>query len=205
MAGCVTPVDILKDYLPLKESKIKHLETVDTMLQYYLTDEAYNAVKDIPIVEAFTVGGSYVSGCNIPGDIAAIFTLVGPGRKVILDKDAIKAWGFTAILHEYVHHLDDMTRDGEADFINVEEFEAALRSLVIYTQVIDTDRLKIRVHPYVGQYSRIITRAENSRSNGMLGLGKYSEHIAYTAQDLFSSPYPDNMKQVFRKVFKRFK
>ena len=51
-----------------------------------------------------------------------------------------------------------------------------------------------------------MVRAEKSPSNGLLGIGDYSEHIAFAAQDIVhGGNYPDGMKKVFRKVFKEFK
>ncbi len=186
--GCATPFNSLEGRMPEKYYKHDHNKTVAAIKQTYFTDEAYQAIKDIPCVDGFTSGGSYVVGANFWGSLAGLFTGSGISRKCVMSPKSIQNKGPGAFVHEYVHHLDDMGRDGEYEFINLEEFADAYVKMAADTQ-----------------WAGIVHYAEE-RSNSFVtdtfGLGPMSEHIAYVAEVLASGKGPDYMWHVFRKVLR---
>lgn len=191
LIGCsgTRQITNLYDKLPKKEAARKEYKTVDSFLKHTFTDAAYEKLKDIPLIDgpAYT---AYVSGVNIWSNIASFFTFNGVGRKVIIPKDKIKKWGIKGLIHEYLHHLDDMTRDGEGNFINYDEFKKAYvrmsRDTFYAGIVIYTER----------QADRFFTN--------VFGIGHMSEHIAYSASHVYLHGGPDYFKKVFRKIFRKW-
>ncbi len=200
--GCSSPLVSLHDYLPPKE-RVAHHETVDTVLKHYFTDEAYEALKDIPVLDGPAIAGSYVGGANFWGTLVSIISFNGWGRNIIVDPEALKIWGIRSFLHECVHHLDDMTRDGEGDFIDIEEFLEEFHKLETrYVLAQGAGQYHIKMYPYVGDYAAICKHADRFITN-VFGIGEHSELIAYAAQYLKKhNNWPSSYKKVFRKVFK---
>jgi len=94
------------------------------------------------------------------------------------------------LLHEYVHHLDDLTRDGEGDFIDIDEFEMAYKKM-------SAD----------GHWAEIVTYSENASNNWLtlnFGIGYLSENIAYSASKTVIQGGPWYFTRVFRKIFRRY-
>lgn len=204
LAGCATPVDNLQDYLsPTEINKMEHPATIDGMLKYYFTDEAYEVLKDIPVLDGPAIAGSYVGGANFWGTFASFISFNGLERNIIIDSEALKVWGIGSLIHEYVHHLDDMTRDGEGDFINIEEFLEEFHKLETrYVLMQGAGQYYIKMYPYVGDYKAICKQADRFVTN-VFGIGEHSELIAYAAQYLKKHKnWPASYKRVFRKVFK---
>lgn len=187
LSGCAGSRQItsLDAHLPKKE-KLEHHATVDSLLNHYFTDDAYASLKNIPLVDGPAVGG-YAAGVNIWANLASLLTLNGWGRKVILPSDSIKQHGVGGIVHEYIHHIDDMCRDGDLNLLNLEEFIWAYK-------------LTARDMRYAGICLWVETRA-NSFWN-VFGVGDLGEHIAYTAQYIVTKDAPDYLRWVFRKVLR---
>jgi len=185
--GCTTPVKDLFDIpIPEMQRYNPHHRTVDSVLKFYFTDEAYQAVKDIPAVHGFTMGGSYVPGVNVWSTTLSVITGSDWGRKVVFSQLGLENNGILNVIHEYLHHIDDMTRDGELDLIDPKEFEKQWEHYQIFQP---------------GPAAYVIKFADSSITN-LFGIGEWSEHMAYTLQHMFKYGGPRFMKHVYRKVIK---
>jgi len=192
--GCASSRQIthLRGYLPIKEAKLAHHKTVDSVLRHYFTDEAYAAIKDIPTINGPAYSG-YAAGTSVLSSIASFLTFNGVGRKVIIPTRLLGSWGVSGLIHEYAHHLDDMDRDGELEMIDHNEFLGAFLKLQMDTK-----------------YAWLAINADSKAGNPswfydtIVGVGYLSERIAYVADQMVSKGKgPDYMWKVFRKMFKR--
>lgn len=196
--GCANGREIkyLSKYMDAKDRTVvldngalMSLNTVDDVLKWYFTDDAYEAIKDIPVING-PLDTGYASGVNIWTDIASFLTLNGVGRKVVLHENKLKMHGLKSIIHEYVHHLDDMTRDGTANFIDYDEFFQAYISMSRHRQF-GLDTIEIE-------------KLSNRWYTDLFGVGEIAEHIAYTGDFLLRKSYSP-MEHVFRKIFRHCK
>lgn len=189
LTGCASSREIktMAECLSKEELKNPNHVTIDKIKKYYFTKKAYEAIKRIPAIDGPAING-YAAGVNVWSNIASFVTCNGIGRKIIVPKKSVAQWGVSILIHEYVHHLDDMTRDGEANFINYDEFRKAYE-------------LMAKDSKWHGLYLWIESRA-NSLVTELFGVGEMSEHIAYTAQCLVTRGGPDYMKYVFRKILR---
>lgn len=171
----------------------KQLISIDEMLKKVFTDEAYNAIKDIEVVEG-PCSKAYVSGANFWGSLSAFFTGVGFGRKVIIDSDEFggddQLTNGQMLIHEFIHHLDDMTRDGELDLISIDEFIEGYNSCVGHPQ-------------YHGIIGYVESRA-NKTVTDVFGIGDYAEHIAYCGELISRQGCPDKLGYAFRKILRKY-
>ena len=186
--GCVSPVTRIDDIIPVSQRGVPQHETVDSVLKYYFTDKAYNAIKDIPSVKGLTFGGSYAAGVNVWTNIYAFLTRLGIGRKVVFSTKGLRDGGVPIILHEYFHHIDDMTRDGELDLISVDEFKLVWKRLS-------------KEYPNHAQY---IDRYADKILTNVFGIGEYSERMAYMIQHLIKFGGPQYVRHVYRKVIRNW-
>jgi len=189
LSGCAGTREItdLSQYLPDKEAKLAHNQTVDTVKQHYFTEAAYSAIKDIPLINGPDIT-PYAAGVNFWSNLASFVSFNGVGRKVVADDGFLKKRGVFTLVHEYIHHLDDMDRDGEAEFIDHEAFKKAYLMMANDQRwagiVIETERLA------------------NSFFTDVFGMGFMSEHVAYVGQHLMMKGGPDYMKHVYRKILR---
>jgi len=187
--GCATHVTNLDDILPARQVGVPQHETIDSVLKYYFTDEAYNAVKDIPSIDTVTWGGSYVTGVNVWTNMLGIAVRLGVGRRVVLSLEGIKSNGVSAILHEYMHHIDDMTRDGDIDLISLFEFQLAWNRLE-------------QENPKQAEF--IDTFADRTITN-LFGIGEDSERISYVLQHMIRYGGLPYFKYVYRDVIRNWR
>ncbi len=191
LAGCATPVVDFGYNL-----------NVDDILREHFTDEAYEAVKDIPVVDGFVMdGGAYAAGVNFWSNFASIVTFNGYGRKVIVDLDLLIANAANSlvpsrifiqryIIHEYIHHLDDMTRDGEADFIDLDEFADGYIDCYGHLR-------------YHGIY-RVVEIQAAKYLMDVFGIGDMAEHVAYTGETIAFQGCPESLGYAFRKILRKY-
>jgi len=192
--GCYAPITDLKEYLP--EEQVAEFPTVDSVLTYYFTPEAHEAVKDIPAIDGFLTITAYAAGVNGWSNTLSFLSGTGIGRKVIYSQTTLMAEGYPGLIHEYVHHLDDLTRDDPENhqWINLDVFLQAYQML-------------LNDHTYKG-----IQRWCDERANDWIpntfGVGHAAEHVAYIAMFLTSRDEktgkprkaPDYLKAVFSRV-----
>lgn len=192
LSGCFTPVINIEEYATRKSDKDLNIKTLDELLKITFTDEAYEAIKDIPM-EKGPIGSAMAAGSSIPSSIMQFFIGAGFGRKVLVNDEMMKEsdHGFSSIIHEYIHHLDDITRDGDGEFINVDSF------IIGYATCYKTQR-----------YHGITLFVENNQGNFItdtFGIGKHSERIAYCGQIIWRQDIPLPLQVAFSKVFRKYK
>ena len=188
LCGCEVEITELKPLLPVKERISAH-ETVDSFIKHHYTDAAYKVLKDIPLIDGPCLT-PYVAGVNVWTNILSFFSGNGIGRKVIVRTDWLSNGGALILHHEFLHHLDDITRDGEGDFIDLEEFEEAYRRLA-------RDSVFAGIVHYTENYS-------NGFWTNIFGVGPMSENIAYSGSKSYVNNAPSYFKRVFRKVFRKW-
>jgi len=186
LSGCTTVVS----QVPLQppDSALRSYDSVDNVLRTHFTEKAYLAIRDIHIVRGITIR-PFVSGVNFWSNLGSFLLGNGFGRQVVVDSnDLIGNGGFRTIIHEYMHHIDDMDRDGLLDLIDHREFAAAyfiMRYDPEYKdKVLEIDKLS----------DWFVTR--------IFGIGTYSEEIAYVGSWLVQEGGPDYMWHVFRHILK---
>ena len=175
LVGCASPVTELNPLLPEHQRKDAHA-TVDSFLKHHFTDKAYKALKDIPVVDG-PCNTPYVAGVNFWTNALSLLAGTGVGRKVVLRPWMITKYGGTNVLfHEYLHHLDDITRDGEGNFIDLKEFEEAYRMMSVDSR-----------------FAGIVGYSERYSYNWWsitYGIGDMSEHIAYSGSKAYREIAP---------------
>ena len=193
-SGCASSRRItdLRGALPKDQAGLPYHATVDAVLRHYFTDKAYAAVKDIPLIDGPSMSG-YAAGTTFWSNLVSLLSLNGIGRKVIFPKELLrKEWGVEGIVHEYIHHLDDMDRDGEADFINHAEFRKAFIRLegdFTFAWIAINANRKQAEFPWAYHV--------------FFSVGDLSERIAYTGgQMAVRKTGPDYAKRVFRKILR---
>lgn len=193
VTGCAgsRQVTDLREMLPDNELSIAQHETVDSVLRHYFTDEAYEAIKDIPLIDGPALSG-YAAGTTFLSNVASLVSFNGWGRKVIIQADLLLKWGVKGIVHEYIHHLDDMCRDGELDLFDLEEFREAFWQL---ERDFNYAWLAINANRLAGDYPFFY--------DALLGIGDLSEEIAYTADQMAVKVQgPDYMKKVLGRILR---
>jgi len=168
LSGCAgtREVSSLEDYLPSEEFAREENRDLDAVLRHYFTPQAYEAIKDIPLVAGPAVSG-YAAGTTVWSNLASLCTLNGVGRKVIIPAEQLRRLGVRAIVHEYVHQLDDMDRDGEGEFIDHELFK---------------ERFAQMLNDFKNAGIALSIDRQVATLNGwtdMFGVGEGSEHLAY--------------------------
>lgn len=192
--GCYTPITDLNNRIPEDDIALipdeLGLATSD-VLAWYLSQGAYEAVADIPLVDGLAPSG-FAVGVNIWSRLASLITLSGWSKKVVFPEELLLMWGAKGLLHEYVHHLDAMDRDGVAEFIDHDAFVAA------YTRMYNDftyGGIAIWTERQVMSQYRLVD---------FFGVGDLAEHIAYCASYIaFTGKGPTYMKRVLEGMFSR--
>lgn len=193
LCGCAcNEITDLSPYLTPQNIAKYGGSTVDHVKRYYFTDEAYEAVKDIPIKEGPGWVNGWAGGTTFLSSVIDVFTLNGPGRQVILGPKMLQDSRKNPelhILHELIHHLDDMGRDGETEFINLAEFERGYQTLYGHWRyhglLVWTERYADRWH------------------TDLFGIGRYSEHIAYAGSRIAFQGCTKSFREVYRKILRQ--
>lgn len=193
LSGCGSQITNIDELRNDKYDKRSQAHTVDELLKEVFTDEAYAAIKDIPVESAW-IKTAMAGGSSIPSSLYQFIMGNGFGRKVLMgpgyieDKDFI---GFSSLIHEYVHHLDDITRDGDGEFINIDSF------IIAYASCYGTP-----------QFHGITIFVESAQGNFItdnFGIGPHSERIAYTAQCIWRMDvFPLPLRVAYSRIFRRF-
>lgn len=170
-------------------SSMRGFKSVEQALATKFTPEALDAIKQIPVIYG-QMYVPFVTGVNIWSDIAGILLFNGASRQVIFSRHHMECISaLPSLIHEYVHHIDDMDRDGLLDLIDHEEFETAFAFLA------KDERFK---HKHES-----ISYCADWPITNIFGIGYLSEEIAYTASWLIRDGGPDYMWAVFRKILIR--
>jgi hypothetical protein len=196
LSGCYSPITQLDEVVnqrqeaEFQKTSLPRNTTLDRFLQELFTDEAYAAVKDIPIVTGPLFGTGLASGTSVPSMFISTFMFADWDRRAVLSETGIKEYGLEGVIHELLHHLDDMTRDGEANFIDVDEFLAGY-------QVCAGDM----------KYHGICRFVENRNPDGWIsifGVGDHAERLAFCGQLFWKQGGPESLEYAFRRIFRKF-
>jgi len=187
LAGCYTPYTNIKDLLPENQARAEYNCTIDGILHYYFTEEAYSVIKDIPTVNGVSFG-PYAAGTTFLSEVASILMGTGYGRKVIMTDESFRNWGIGGIIHEYVHHLDDIGRDGGTRWVDIAEFIQQYNKCVL--------DFKYRgLGDYIDFYA-------NRWFTNTFGIGPHSEYIAYVSDYFYNKKTPEYLRYVYRKILR---
>ncbi len=193
-AGCSThfrQVTLAGAYLPSVDRGVAHHNSIDSIKSRYFTKDAYQAIKGIPTVVGIT-DTVYAAGSTRLSHLASFLTFNGVGRKVVITRSRLQNWGVGLLVHEYVHHLDNLDREGSGEFVDHEEFAKAYRRLMSDPKFVPLAR---EVRRCVKAYSWFFNR--------FLGIGPMSEEMAYVAAEMISEGVgPDYMWHALRKMLK---
>jgi len=180
LAGCntieLTKIRTNKEYLD-----------IDTQLKKHFTPEAQKALTDIKIYEGLHIN-SYVVGVNFWSNLISFLTFNGLGRKIISSQGTLSDGCVDTVIHEYMHQLDDMDRDGEIEIIDQLAFWKAFLQM-------HSDAATQEIT------NNILDKSDQTVTN-IFGIGPVSEVIAYTASWIVENPdlCPLYMHQVFADV-----
>lgn len=154
---------------------------IEKFREQVLTPEAAKAVEHINVFVGplgFTKpNAGFAAGTSRWSYIPLILLLGTTERSIIFENLPTKEM----LRHEYLHHLDDMTRDEEGDFIRAPEFRSAQAR-----------------HPYV----KYLLRNSRTWVTDTFGIGESSEEMAWFSEKDSRIKAFSKMPHVYRKVFK---
>lgn len=190
LTGCYTPICNLDGLLGPKYShNAVHHATIQTVHQFYLTPRAAKACSSIPCVLSWP-STPLAAGVNFWADLLSFLAGNGVGRKCIMARESLWSNGPEDILHEYIHQLDDLTRDGDADFIDLEEFKQAHNRM-------SKDPQWFGLWLFAEKYS-------DYWATNWFGIGELSEQIAFVgARMAVQQNGPDYMWDVFKNILRK--
>lgn len=186
LSGCYTTINQFNE-VDTHESLAVY-GNVDNFLKYHFTPEAYEAIKDIPLVTTSSSnGGALAAGTNFWSSVASFFMGCGIDRKVIV-LDVMLGFNTAqnTLIHEYIHHLHDMTLDGDGEWIDEEEFRHAYAACARNTR-------------YAGIVRMVEVNSDNFWTNNF-GINDIAEHIAYTGAHCATHSCPSELLRVYRKI-----
>lgn len=197
LVGCYSPLTNLDEIVNARQQTEFQKTTLDlhasinSFLQSILTDEAFQAVKDMPIVTGPLFGTGLASGTSGTSKFISLFMFADCDRRVVLSEIGVTEYGVEGVLHELIHHLDDLTRDGDAQFIDINEF---LRGY----EMCSTHQM----------YYGICRFVENKNPDGWItstfGVGDHAERIAFCGQLFWKQGGPAELEYAFRHIFRKF-
>jgi len=196
LIGCYSPlihldeVTNLRQQTEFKKTNLDPHTSINIFLQSVLTEEAFQAIKDVPVVTGPLFGTGLASGTSGMSKFISLFMFADCDRRVVLSEIGITEYGVEGALHEVIHHLDDLTRDGDAQFIDVNEF---LRGY----EACSTHQMYHGIHRFV----------ENRNPDGWLavfGVGDHAERIAFCGQLFWKQGGPAELDYAFRHIFRKF-
>jgi hypothetical protein len=161
---------------------------VSDVVKNSFTPEARTAIQGIKIYEGLHIN-SYAVGVNFWSNFISFLTFNGVGRKIISSQGTLCSGDLIAtVVHEYVHHLDDMDRDGEIEIIDQEAFRKALQ--------------KMQEDPVTADAVASILEKSDRFVTNVFGVGPMSEEIAYTASWIVDNPNicPRYMHHIFARI-----
>jgi len=185
LSGCYTTIKTV--------GTEKDTVDIDSFLRLKFTPEAYEAIKDIPVVQSNIPGfhGGLAAGTNGWSSVASFFMGCGIDRKVIVcehflsDEDV-----YEHLIHEYIHHLHDLTLDSEGSWIDEEEFRTAYMDCA-------------KNSTYAG-IVRMVERHANDWFTNTFGINDIAEHIAYTGAHCALHNCPADLRRVYRKILRPY-
>jgi len=196
LVGCYSPLTTLDEIVntrqqdEFRKTSLNPHASLRDFLRSILTDEAFEAIKDVPVVTGPLFGTGLASGTSGTSKFISLFMFADWDRRAVLSEVGVEEYGVEGVLHELIHHLDDLTRDGDANFIDVEEF---LRGY----EVCATHQTYHGIYRFV----------ENRNPDGWItvfGVGDHAERIAFCGQLFWKQGGPPELEYAFRHIFRKF-
>jgi len=187
LCGCHTQHDYIAGMLPSSICNQPEHRTIETVKRHYFVPKAYESIRDIPAFSGPNTLHCQALGVNGWTHIASLFTGHLPGRRVVITNDSFSV-GITGIIHEYIHQLDDMDRDGEGEFFDHDELPT-----VIFLLRRDL------------AWKHLLEYAEDGADwwvTDLFGIGENSEIIAYLATRMTTKGGPEYLWRFFRKTLR---
>jgi len=186
LSGCYTTVQQFDEEKTHKSLAL--YGNVDNFLKCNFSQAAYEAIKDIPVVTTDDKR-ALAAGTNFWSSVASFFMGCGVDRKVVVGELFLEInTASQSLIHEYIHHLHDMTLDGEGDWIDEEEFKLAYAACAKDTR-------------YAG-IVRMVEESANYFWTDHFGINDIAEHIAYTGAHVAGHNCPADLRRVFRKILR---
>ena len=186
LSGCYTTVQQFDE--EKTHQSLALYGNVDNFLKCNFSPEAYEAIKDIPVVTTDDKR-ALAAGTNFWSSVASFFMGCGVDRKVVIGEVFLEInTASQSLIHEYIHHLHDMTLDGEGNWINEEEFKLAYAACAKDTR-------------YAG-IVRMVEENANYFWTDHFGINDIAEHIAYTGAHVAGHNCPADLRRVFRKILR---
>jgi len=162
--------------------------SINDVQQKHFVPNAYQAIRSIPTIDGHTwFGKPFVSGVNFWSSFSSVLLFNGYGLKVIIPHERLySSSGLETIIHEYVHHLDYMDRQGLGEFIDHAEFTEALERMLR--------------SPFYDEVAEDVLDSSDRFVTNVFGIGSLSEEIAYMADKLVTEGGPQYMWHVFRNI-----
>lgn len=201
ISGCATPIETIT----YKQNRQIYTKSIEDIKKEVFTAEAYEFIKDIPFNDGPLLGGvALAGGSTFLSRVYTTLMLCGWDDQILFNGDWLEnkqkmlnkepdndsELVIMQVIHEYTHYLDAATRNGEANFIDVDEFKEA------YFRVINDNR-------YHGIY-----RFTEARSNGTFerwfGVGDHAEHLAWVSGVIGARSGPPYLTRVYRKILKKY-
>lgn len=197
LVGCYSPLTNLDEIVNTRQqaeftkTSLDPHTSLSLFLQAILTDEAFEAIKDVPVVTGPLFGSGLASGTSGTSNFISLFMFADWERRAVLSDVGLKEYGIEGVIHELIHHLDDLTRDGDAQFIDVGEFLRGYEACATN-------------QTYHGIYRFV----ENRNPDGWItafGVGDHAERIAFCGQLFWKQGGPPELEYAFRRIFRKFR
>lgn len=190
LSGCAcSEITDLTPYLRVGDIKTVNGTSVDDVKRYFFTDEAYELIKDIPLKLYPDYLSPLAGGTTFLSSVLGVLSLNGPGRQVFIPEKALRdEKALTHIIHEYIHQIDDIGRDGGPQLISLDEFREGYSSCYGHR----------RFHGIV----LMTEKYANSFFTNWFGIGELSEHIAYAGACIATQACTKKLRWSFRKVLR---
>lgn len=184
LTGCLSPVS---NFEIKTEGRV---ESVDDFIKKTFTDDAYKHLRDISVYESpSNTFGAALGTSNWSYVISVLFGLGFDRSVLIFNSNDVR----THLIHELVHHLDDIGRDGGKEFIDPIEFYRIYARSRKYTR-----------YRYIVEYAEQRT-VFHWLITSLFGIGEHSERIASCADVIWDrNDVPEDMKKLFRKIFRKW-
>lgn len=190
LSGCAcSEITDISPYLKVGDIKTINGCSVDDVKRHFFTDEAYELIKDIPLKLYPDFLSPHAGGTTALSTLVGVLSLNGPGRQVYIPEKALKdEKTLTHIIHEYIHQIDDIGRDGGPELIKLDEFQEGYASCYGHQQF----------HGIV----MMTERYANFWFTDWFGIGDYAEHVAYVGACIATQACTHKLRWAFRKVLK---
>ena len=179
------------DFLP-NNNDLRNFSSIagmhSSVLSHFLTPRAEQAVSHIPVIDGLMIQ-PFVVGVNVWSSFGGIITFNGCSRKIVISKWYLSSRDSPGtILHEYIHQLDDLDRDGQGEWIDHTEFVTAIHR-ALQDKTYRQDILEHMI-------------SSDSWITNAFGIGPCSELIAYVGTWVARGNGPEYLRRVYRRILK---